>query len=280
MINIIKYKNIAVIMLLFSTLQATSESINAQTPLAQVNGTNITLGHVIAAAARLPQEYDNLEPNYLLEGLLDQIVKQEVMAQTINLSKLLTQFSLENEIRSIKAKYAIEEKMQDFPTAKMIQGAYEEAMSTLQNIEEFNASHILLNTKANALETLKLLNSGADFSKLAKEKSTGPSGANGGQLGWFGLGQMVPEFETAVMVLEIGQVSQPVETQFGWHIIKLNDRRFKPLPTIEELRPELIQKLSQNHIDDLVKIKSEEATINFYDKSIDPTSIRNTNLLK
>ena len=279
MINIIKYKNIAVIMLLFSTFQATGENINAQTPLAQVNGTNITLGHIIAAATRLPQEYENLEADYLLEGLLDQIVKQEVMAQTINLSVPLTQFSLDNEIRSIKAKYAVEEKMQDFPTSQMIQAAYEEAISRLQNIEEFNASHILLKTKANALETLKLLNSGRDFSKLAKEKSTGPSGANGGQLGWFGLGQMVPKFETAVRVLKIGQVSQPVETQFGWHIILLNDRRLKPPPTIEELRPELIQKLSQNHIDDLVKIKSEEAEINFYDENIDPTSIRNIDLL-
>ena len=280
MINITKYKNIAVIILLFSTIQAAGESINARTPLAQVNGQNITLGHIIAAVARLPKEYDNLESNYLLEGLLDQIIKEEIMAQTINLSKPLTQFSLDNEIRSIKAKYAVEEQMKDYPTKQMIQVAYEEEIAAMKNIEEFNASHILLNTKASALETLELLKSGSEFSKLAQEKSIGPSGTNGGQLGWFGFGQMVPEFETAVMVLEVGQVSQPVETQFGWHIIKLNDRRLKPLPTFEELKPELVQKLSQSRIDDLVKIQSEKAKINFYEKNMNPTSIRNTNLLK
>ncbi len=280
MIDRNKYKILTIIFLIFSTFQATSENIDAETALATVNGKKITLGHVIAAVSRLPQEYENLEPEYLLEGILDQIVKQEVMAQTVNISRPITQFSLDNEIRSIKAKYAVEEQMEGYPTSKMIQLAYEEATFSQKNIEEFNASHILLDTEKSALETLKLLKSGKGFSELAQEKSTGPSGANGGKLGWFGLGQMVPEFETAVMVLEIGQVSQPVETQFGWHIIKLNDRRKKKLPTIEELKPELIQKLSQSRIDDLVKIKSDEAKINLYNNKIDPSLIRSTNLLE
>ena len=166
-----------------------------------------------------------------------------------------------------------------FPTNAMIENAYKEETSVLEKIEEFNASHILVETKESALEVLELLKSGMEFEKIAQEKSTGPSGPNGGNLGWFGMGQMVPEFETAVMVLEVGKVSQPVKTQFGWHIIKLNDHRFKPLPTLEDLQPELIQKLSQSRIDELVRVKSEEATIELLNKNVDSSLIRNLELL-
>ena len=275
-----KIKIFSLTLLLFLNLPAASEDYTANSTLAEVNGKPITLGHVIAAVARLPEEYSNLEPDYLLDGILDQIVKQEVMAQTLDDSKLLIKVSLENEIRSLKAKYAVEQQMQDYPTTEMVQNAYQELISVTENTEEFNASHILVETEDRALEILKLLETGIQFTKLAKENSTGPSAPNGGQLGWFGAGQMVPEFETAVMVLEIGKVSQPVKTQFGWHLIKLNDRRTKPLPSLEELQPELIQQLNQDRIDELVKIKSEKAGIVLVNKAINSSSIRNLELLK
>ena len=265
--------------ILFSIIPVAGYTYTANTILAKVNDKNITLGHVIAAVARLPQEYNNLDSDYLLEGVLDQIIKQEIIAQTLNISQLLTKVSLENEIRSIKAKYAVEKQMIGFPTNAMIENAYKEETSILEKIEEFNASHILVETEESALEVLELLKSGMEFEKIAQEKSTGPSGPNGGNLGWFGMGQMVPEFETAVMVLEVGKVSQPVKTQFGWHIIRLNNHRFKPLPTREDLEPELIQKLSQSRIDELVRVKSEEATIELLNKNVDSSLIRNLELL-
>ncbi len=265
--------------ILFSIIPVAGYTYTANTILAKVNDKNITLGHVIAAVARLPQEYNNLDSDYLLEGVLDQIIKQEIIAQTLNISQLLTKVSLENEIRSIKAKYAVEKQMVGFPTNAMIENAYKEETSILEKIEEFNASHILVETEESALEVLELLKSGMEFEKIAQEKSTGPSGPNGGNLGWFGMGQMVPEFETAVMVLEVGKVSQPVKTQFGWHIIRLNNHRFKPLPTREDLEPELIQKLSQSRIDELVRVKSEEATIELLNKNVDSSLIRNLELL-
>ena len=266
--------------ILFSIIPVAGYTYTANTILAKVNDKNITLGHVIAAVARLPQEYNNLDSDYLLEGVLDQIIKQEIIAQTLNISQLLTKVSLENEIRSIKAKYAVEKQMIGFPTNAMIENAYKEETSVLEKIEEFNASHILVETEESALEVLELLKSGIEFEKIAQEKSTGPSGPNGGNLGWFGMGQMVPEFETAVMVLEVGKVSQPVKTQFGWHIIRLNNHRFKPLPTREDLEPELIQKLSQSRIDELVRVKSEEATIELLNKNVDSSLIRNLKLLE
>ena len=202
------------------------------------------------------------------------------MAQALSISDKFIEISLENEMRSIKAKYSMERLLQGFPTNEVVLEAYKNTTMSMQALEEFNASHILVESKVQALELLDSLTSGSDFSDLAKKKSAGPSGPNGGQLGWFGPGQMVPEFEAAVLVLEIGNVSQPVKTQFGWHIVKLNDRRARPLPTFEEMKPELVQQLSQTRIDELLKIETDTSKVELFDKKIEPSLIRNLNLLR
>ena len=268
------------ITLIFLSTQVVSEEPSSETVLAEVNGKNITLGHIIAAVAKLPTEYNNLEADYILEGVLDQIVKQEIMAQILDLSEKFIEVSLENEIRSIRAKYAVEKLMQDFPKTDQVLEAYNEATVSMQSLEEFNASHILVGSEKTALEILNSLEKGSKFSELAQEKSTGPSGPSGGQLGWFGLGQMVPEFEAAVLVLEVGDVSQPVKTQFGWHIVKLNDQRIKPLPTLEEMKPELVQQLSQARIDQLLEIETSKSKVEVFNVNIEPNLVRNLDLLK
>ena len=278
--SIIQKRLLALLILFFSSTHLVGEEYKTGLVLAEVNGKNITLDHIIAAVAKLPSEYNTLEADYILEGVLNQIVKQEIMAQILDTSEKFIEVSLENEIRSIRAKYSIEKLMEGFPGNDQLLAAYETATETIQSLEEFNASHILVESEKEALNILNLLKAGSDFSKLAQEKSTGPSGPNGGQLGWFGPGQMVPEFEAAVLVLEIGSISQPVKTQFGWHLVKLNDRRVKALPTFEEMKPELVQQLSQARIDQLLKIETDKSIIKILDTKIEPSLIRNLNLLK
>ena len=276
----IQKRLLALLILFFSSTQVVGEGYKTGLVLAEVNGKNITLDHIIAAVAKLPSEYNTLEAEYILEGVLNQIVKQEIMAQILDTSEKFIEVSLENEIRSIRAKYSIEKLMEGFPGNDQLLAAYETATETMQSLEEFNASHILVESEKEALNILDSLKAGSDFSKLAQEKSTGPSGPNGGQLGWFGPGQMVPEFEAAVLVLEIGSISQPVKTQFGWHLVKLNDRRVKALPTFEEMKPELVQQLSQARIDQLLKIETDKSIVKILDTKIEPSLIRNLNLLK
>lgn len=276
----IQKRLLALLILFFSSTQVVGEGYKTGLVLAEVNGKNITLDHIIAAVAKLPSEYNTLEAEYILEGVLNQIVKQEIMAQILDTSEKFIEVSLENEIRSIRAKYSIEKLMEGFPGNDQLLTAYETATETIQSLEEFNASHILVESEKEALNILNSLKAGSDFSKLAQEKSTGPSGPNGGQLGWFGPGQMVPEFEAAVLVLEIGGISQPVKTQFGWHLVKLNDRRVKALPTFEEMKPELVQQLSQAKIDQLLKIETDKSIVKILDTKIEPSLIRNLNLLK
>ena len=107
------------------------------------------------------------------------------------------------------------------------------------------ASHILVETEAEANAVISALQDGGDFAELAKEKSTGPSGPNGGVLGTFGRGQMVPAFETAAFNLAIGSYSDtPVQTQFGWHVIKVASKDIAPAPDLENMRAQLANNLS------------------------------------
>ena len=125
------------------------------------------------------------------------------------------------------------------------------------------------------------LDDGADFAETARERSTGPSGPNGGELGWFGPGMMVPEFEAAVLTLEPGDVSDPVQTQFGWHIVTLNESRETPLPTLDDLRAELTTDIQQANLNALVEQLSEGVEITLPEEGqFDFSLIQNLELLE
>ena len=121
---------------------------------------------------------------------------------------------------------------------------------------EFNARHILVDSEQEAKDIIALLDAGGDFAELAREKSTGPSGPNGGELGWFGAGQMVKPFADATATLEKGSYTkEPVQTQFGWHVIRLEDTREGTPPPFEDVKERLKimlanQKL-QKHIEEM-----------------------------
>lgn len=138
------------------------------------------------------------------------------------------------------------EKVASFKTSEdELKKAYEERVAKLSS-QEFNARHILLKKEDEAKAVIKEIAGGADFEKVAKEKSTGPSATNGGSLGWFKAQTMVPAFANAVKVMKKGDVSkEPVKTQFGYHVIKLEDSRDAKLPTLESLKPQLQRVLSQ-----------------------------------
>ncbi|MDH4049159.1 MAG: peptidylprolyl isomerase [Gammaproteobacteria bacterium] len=110
--------------------------------------------------------------------------------------------------------------------------------------QQFKARHILVETQGQAVEIITLLNGGADFQELARERSTGPSGPNGGELGWFSPDQMVAAFSDAVAKLEDGgYTKEPVQTQFGWHVILREESRSAEAPTLESAQTEITQYL-------------------------------------
>jgi peptidyl-prolyl cis-trans isomerase C len=116
---------------------------------------------------------------------------------------------------------------------------YDEAIKQMAPEEEVHARHILVATEDEAKAIIAELKKGADFATLAKEKSKDPGAAEGGDLGWFTKDQMVPEFAEVAFKLQKGQISDPVHTQFGWHIIKVEDRRTKPTPTFDQVKAQI-----------------------------------------
>jgi len=214
--------------------------------VATVGETEITVGHMIAAWASLPEQYQTLPDDVLFQGILDQLVQQTALQQqfTGDLPPRVA-IQLENERRSLTAGEAINGIMEAPLDEAEVQAAYEEEYASAEQTPEYNASHILVETEETALAVVEELAGGAEFAAVAREKSTGPSGPNGGQLGWFGPGAMVPEFEAAVVALEVGAVSAPVKTQFGWHVITLNESRVQDAPELEAVREELELQIRQ-----------------------------------
>jgi len=256
--------------------------VTADTVVATVNGTDITLGHMLVLRARLPQQYQALPPEALFDGILGQLIQQELLRAESGEMTRVGRLMLENEERTLRAVEAAERISAERVTDEAIQGAYDESYGASEPGKEYNASHILVETQDEAQAIVEELSGGADFAEIAQERSKDPgSGQAGGELGWFGAGMMVQPFEDAVVALEPGAVSAPVETQFGWHVIRLNETRPIPIPTLEEVRDELASQLEQQAVEAAIAELEESADITRVEAGqIDPAVIGNVNLLE
>ena len=252
------------------------------TVVATVNGTDITLGHMIVARASLPEQYKQLPDEVLFNGLLDQLIQQTALADTFQgeLPARVT-LSMDNESRSLTAGEVIEQVMGEPLDEAAVTAAYEEQYANAEQGDEYNASHILVETEEAAQAIKGELDNGADFAQLAREKSTGPSGPGGGSLGWFGKGMMVPSFEEAVIALEKGAVSDPVQTQFGWHVILLNDTRKTEAPELETVREELELQIRQTRVQTRIEEITAEADVERSGaEGLDPAILKNIDWLE
>ncbi|WP_170771443.1 peptidylprolyl isomerase [Ruegeria lacuscaerulensis] len=249
--------------------------------VARVNGEEITLGHIIATAAALPEQYQQIEDDVLYDLIVDQLIQQQLLGQQQDALTRLNALGIENETRSLRAVQTVNALIEENLTDEAIQAAYDAQYADFQGADEYNASHILVETEEEANEIKAQLDDGADFAQLAREKSTGPSGPNGGELGWFGPGRMVPAFEAAVVSLEKGQVSDPVKTQFGWHVVTLNDKRKTEAPDIEAVRAELSQGLQQEIIQARIDELTQQAEIERpTTEGVGPEALRQIELLQ
>ena len=252
----------------------------ADTVLASVNGNDITIGHLIVMRAFLPEQYQQLPDEVLFQGMLEQLIQQEVLVSSIEGDLgLRARLGLENERRAFIAGSVMDEiAMQPFSDEEL-QAEYDAQFGAVEPTTEWNASHILVETESEALALIEDLANGADFAELAREHSTGPSGPNGGQLGWFSAGMMVPEFEAAAAALETGGISEPVQTQFGWHVLILNETRQAEAPSLEDVRAELEDGLRRARMDAHLEALMAEAEIERPELDIDPSVISNADLL-
>jgi len=275
-----KFLATAAVTALLSLPATAQDTPTADTVLATVNGTDITLGHVIAMQQMLPPQYQELPDNVLLDGLLEQLVQQEVLASIAeeDITRRM-ELGLDNERRAFLAAALLDDiGMADLPEEE-VQAEYDAQYGSVGAVMEYNAAHILVETEEEAQALIEELAEGADFAELAEERSTGPSGPNGGDLGWFSAGMMVPSFEEAVFALEVGEVSAPVETQFGWHVIVLNDTRDQEPPGLEQVRAELEDGLRRARVDAALTDLTAAADVERPEIEIDPSVIRDLDLI-
>jgi peptidyl-prolyl cis-trans isomerase C len=234
----------ALLLMSVAAIALAQDAPTRDTVVATVNGTDITLGQMIQSASQLPADYQQLPPDILFQGVMDQLIQQQLLAETLTEVPARVDISLANVRRSLLAGEVVNQIGIDAVTEEALQAAYDAVFAEIPPSTEYNAAHILVATEEEALAVLARIEGGEDFAALAQELSidTG-SGAGGGELGWFGLGMMVPEFEMAVIGLgeagEMGALSAPVQSQFGWHVVRLNETRPQEPPTLDDVRAEL-----------------------------------------
>jgi peptidyl-prolyl cis-trans isomerase C len=189
------------------------------------------------------------------------------------------ELGIENERRAFLAAMYLDDVAMAELTQEDLQAAYDEAYGSTESVMEFNAAHILVEGEEDAELLIAELVEGADFAELAAEHSTGPSGPNGGALGWFTAGMMVPAFEAAVIELQPGEVSSPVQTQFGWHIVLLNETREQAAPTLEEVSAQLEEDIRRARVDVRLEELTAQADIIRTEIEVDPALIRDIDLI-
>jgi peptidyl-prolyl cis-trans isomerase C len=259
-----------------------AKELSADTVLAEVNGETITLGHIIALVKDLPDQYQQLPDDVLFPGALDQMVQQLVLSQTFADPTKVEEMAIANQERALRAGLAVQRILSEDISDADLQAAYDQMFQGEAPDTEYHAAHILVDTEDEAKTIVDELKAGGDFAAIAKEKSKDPgSGANGGDLGWFSLGVMVPEFENAVVALEPGQISDPIQTQFGWHVIRLTETRVKALPTLDDMRDQLTDQIRNDKVQAAIDAAMAGAAVDRSgSEGMDPAVIRRTDLLE
>ena len=163
---------------------------------------------------------------------------------------------------------------------ELLQAAYDEKYANAPASKEYSAQHILVDSEEKAAALKTEIEGGADFGEVAKANSTDTGSAvNGGDLGWFGLGMMVKPFEEAVVAAEVGKVSEPVQSQFGWHIILVKETRPKAAPTLDEVRDQLAAEIEKATVEAHLKAITEGAKVERPGEGLDPKLLRDATLL-
>jgi peptidyl-prolyl cis-trans isomerase C len=241
--------------------------------IAKVNGVEIRESDLAMAEEDVGQSPQtqalsgDAKRDYLVSYLADVILA----AKAAEGKKVADQKDFKSRIAFIRNKLLMEMLLQQEGKAALTDAAtkkvYDEAVRQMSNEQEVRARHILVPTEDEAKAVLAEIKKGTDFAELARQKSKDPgAAAEGGDLGYFGKEQMVPEFAEVAFKLDKGQVSDPVKTQFGWHIIKVEDKRTKPAPEFDKVKEQVETYVVRKAQADYIHKLQESAKIERLDK--------------
>jgi len=241
-------------------------------PVARVNGVDITEPELNFAEAEVGAEIAGLPVESRRRVLVEYLVEAHLFAEAADKNQLGKGKDFDDRVayyrlRALRDTF-YEKKVRDAVTDAQAKAAYDEQIGKLTPEPEVRARHILLKTEQEAKDVVKQLKAGVDFTELAKKSSDGPSSQTGGDLGYFSRGQMVKPFEDVAFTLEKGQISNPVQTEFGWHVIKVEDKRNRPLPSYDEVKDQLVASLIQNKLKTVVQELRTTAKVEIVDPEL------------
>ncbi|MCR9242847.1 MAG: peptidylprolyl isomerase [Rhodobiaceae bacterium] len=219
------------------------------TVVARVNGVEIRFSDLLLAEEETAQALANVPEDVKFEYLLSLLIDRVIVSSDARAKGLTDDPGVQRRMAYYENKALRDVYWTQLITSRISDEAakefYDAQVGAVEPQEEIKARHILVATEEEAQAVIDALDAGGDFEGLAKEHSTGPSGAEGGDLGYFTAGTMVAEFNDAAFALQAGEVSVPVKTKFGWHVIKVEDRRVQEVPGFELVKDQVIEALAQ-----------------------------------
>ena len=263
--------------LLFAPLAARADD----PAIARVNGVEIHESDLAFAEEEIGSNMPQMAPEQKRDYLITYLTDVVIVSQAAEKAGIASRDDVKRRLAFDHNRVLMEAMLTDAAKAAMTDDAmhkvYDEAVKQMSTDQEVHARHILVASEDEAKAIEDQLKKGADFAALAKEKSKDPGAADGGDLGYFTKDQMVPEFADAAFKLDKGQISDPVHTQFGWHIIKVEDKRTKPTPTFDQVKAQLANYVEHRAQAEMVDNLRKNATIERLDKpaapALDPSTL-------
>lgn len=254
--------------------QSAAASEDPAKVLATVNGKDITIGEVDQAAGDLDPQFARLPAEQRRLAALAALIDIKAMADEATKQKLDQSDDFKSRMEFLRERALHNEYFKDEVVDKIsdadVRARYDKEIASIPPQTEVRARHILVKTKEEAEAIIKKLEGGAKFEDLAKESSTDGTAANGGDLGYFGEGQMVPEFEKAAFALKPGEYTkEPVQSQFGFHVIQLEDRRTKQPPAFDQVSDQIRSIIMRERYVETVKKLRDGLKIDYKDPAVD-----------
>ena len=274
----IAFATLAALLFIVPAASGCSKNSSSEAPasasdpvIARVNGVDITQGDLALAEEDMGADMPATSPEAKRENLISYLADIIMVTQAADKKNLGDNPDFKRRLAFLRNKllmgYELQREAKTALTDEALHQTYDEAVRSMAGQEEVRARHILVDDESEAKSVLEQLKSGADFAALAKEKSKDPGAAEGGDLGYFTKDQMVPEFADVAFKMYPGQLSNPVKTQFGWHVIKVEDRRTKQPPEFDKVKDQLEAYLARKAQTDFITKLRQSAKVERLDKA-------------
>jgi peptidyl-prolyl cis-trans isomerase C len=248
----------------------TQASSAADPVVARINGVDIRQSDLALAEEDLGADMQSVSPEARREHLISYLADIIMVNQAAEKKKLADNPEFKRRLAFLRNKllmgYELQEEAKAAINDEALQQTYNDAVKSIGGQEEVRARHILVDSEDEAKTLLDQIKGGADFATIAKEKSKDPGAAEGGDLGYFTKDQMVPEFAEVAFKMYPGQLSNPVKTQFGWHIIKVEDKRTKQPPEFDKVKDQIEAYLARKSQSEFISKLRQSAKIERFDK--------------